>query len=272
MVKTAVGKPRGVLNRKAGEEKFRLSLHPPAPDLAFFVEQYWIVNWDLRGQEPYRQEILTHPCVHLVFERGKSRIVGVVTGKFSYLLEDRGRVLGVKFRPGAFYPFVKSPVSRFTDGSIRLQDAFDVESAALEAAILSPEDEGTMIERAENFLRARLPERDENVEVINRIVDRIVADRAITKVDDVVSRLDVNKRTLQRIFRQYVGVSPKWVIKRYRLHEAAEQMAAGEVVDWPTLALDLGYFDQAHFIRDFRTLVGRTPAEYAKNIGLGAGR
>src|SRR5438552_4093309 len=83
MVHAGVGEPRGILNRKAGEEKFRLSLHPPAPDLALFVEQYWIVDWDLRGQAPYRQEVLTHPCVHLVFERGKSRIVGVVTGKFS---------------------------------------------------------------------------------------------------------------------------------------------------------------------------------------------
>jgi AraC-like DNA-binding protein len=60
------------------------------------------------------------------------------------------------------------------------------------------------------------------------------------------------------------------VIKRYRLHEAAEQLAAGEVVDWPRLALDLGYFDQAHFIKDFKTIVGRTPAEYAKNLGSGA--
>jgi AraC-like DNA-binding protein len=71
---------------------------------------------------------------------------------------------------------------------------------------------------------------------------------------------------LQRIFSQYVGVSPKWVIKRYRLHEAAEQLAGGEVVDWPKIALELGYFDQAHFIKDFKTIVGESPAEYIKKI------
>jgi AraC-like DNA-binding protein len=53
------------------------------------------------------------------------------------------------------------------------------------------------------------------------------------------------------------------VIKRYRLQEAADQVADSEVVDWAKLALDLGYFDQAHFIKDFKTIVGRTPAEYA---------
>lgn len=269
MTKSTIGKPRGVLNLKAGKDKFHLSLHSPAPGLDFFVEHYWIVNWDLRGQEPYRQEVLPHPSVHLVIEQGKSEIIGVMTGKFSRVLENYGRVFGVKFKPGAFYPFVKSPISQFTDDSLSLRDAFGVDGTRFEETMLRCEDEGATIALAENFLRERLPERDENVAVINRIVDRIIADRTITKVDDIVSRLDLNKRTLQRIFSQYVGVSPKWVIKRYRLHEAAEQLADGEAVDWPKMALDLGYFDQAHFIKDFKAIVGRAPADYAKNIGSG---
>ena len=70
-------------------------------------------------------------------------------------------------------------------------------------------------------------------------------------------------RALQRLFGDYVGVSPKWVIKRYRLHEAVEQLAGGRPPEWSALAQNLGYFDQAHFIRDFKRLVGRTPADYA---------
>ena len=71
---------------------------------------------------------------------------------------------------------------------------------------------------------------------------------------------------LQRIFSQYVGVGPKWVIKRYRLQEAADQVADGEVVNWAKLALDLGYFDQAHFIKDFKSIVGKAPAEYTQEL------
>ena len=70
-------------------------------------------------------------------------------------------------------------------------------------------------------------------------------------------------RTIQRRFREYVGVGPKWVLQRYRLHDAAERMAGGQVADWPQLALDLGYFDQAHFINDFSAAIGTPPAEYA---------
>lgn len=262
-----ISKPAGILNPKAGEKRFRLSRYLPSHDLAFFVEHYWIVRWDLRGREPYLQETLPHPCVHLVIERGRSGVVGVMTGKFSYLLADEGRVFGVKFRPGAFHPFLKSRVSSLTNGAVGLRDAFGVEGGALEDAILSVDDEGEMVELAEDFICERLPERDENVAAVNRIVDSIVADREITKVDDLASRVDMSKRSLQRLFSNYVGVSPKWVIRRYRLHEAADRLAGGEAFDWPNMALDLGYFDQAHFIKDFKAIVGVSPAEYARNVG-----
>lgn len=65
-----------------------------------------------------------------------------------------------------------------------------------------------------------------------------------------------------RLFAAYVGIGPKWVLPRYRLHEAVEQLQAQNEVDWSPLALELGYYDQAHFARDFRSLVGRTPAQY----------
>jgi len=268
MVNRYAGKLRGVLNLKAGEKKFQSSLRLPSQDLAFFVEHFWMIKWDLKDQESYLSETLPHPCVHLVFEQDQSRIVGVVKGKFSYLLENKGQVFGIKFKPGAFYPFIHSPVSQFTDRTISIEEALGIESKPLEDAILLEENEEAKIEIANNFLRERLPEQDENIARISQIIDCIITNQEITRVDDVISRLNLNKRMLQRLFRLYVGVSPKWVIKRYRLHEAAERLTNGESVDWSQLAQDLGYFDQAHFIKDFKTIVGKTPAEYAKQNGL----
>ncbi len=261
----------GILMPSAIATKFQLARHLPAQDLSYFVQHYWSVKWDLRDQAPYLQEILPYPTVHMVIERGKSRIVGVVKGKFSILLEDQGWVFGVKFRPGAYYPFVKLPVSAITDRSIRIEYVFGLAGKALETAIMCvQDDEAHIIAQMEQFLRGRLPERDANVALINQIVDCIIADRAIIKVDALVKRFNLGKRTLQRLFSQYVGVSPKWVIKRYRLQEAAEQLAGGAIGSWPKLALDLGYFDQSHFIKDFKMIVGRTPAEYARDLGAGA--
>lgn len=264
MAESRLGKPRGILNPRAGEGRVRLSRPLPADELAFFVEHYWIVGWDLRGQEPYPSEVLPHPCVHLVIEKDRSRIYGVIREKFSHLLTDEGKVFGVKFRPGAFYPFWGSPVSGLTDGSVGLRDAFGAEGERLEKAVLSTEGDGEMVGVAEAFLRERLPERDDNVETINRVTGLIAADRTITRVEEVAVRSGIGKRTLQRLFERYVGVGPKWVIRRYRLHEAAERLSEGKAVNFAELALDLGYFDQAHFLKDFRALVGVTPADYAR--------
>src|SRR5215203_2346147 len=175
MEESRVGKPKGILNPRTGEKRFGLSQRLPSDDLAFFVECYWIVRWDLRGQAPYLSEVLPHPCVHLVIEQDRSRVYGVMREKLSRLLSGEGRVFGAKFRPGAFYPFLKSPVSGLTGGSTGLRDAFGAEGEVFEKAVLSMEGDREMVEAAEAFLRERLPERDGNVATVNRVVDLIAA-------------------------------------------------------------------------------------------------
>ncbi len=249
------------------ENTFRLSRHQPAEDLTFFVEHYWIVSWNLRERDSYRVEILPHPRVHLVVAQGQANIFGVVKGPFPYLYEQTGRVFGVRFKPGAFYPFVCTPIARLTNTSKRLIDVFGGAGATLEEALLTEVDEATMVAIVERFLRERLPARDKCVEMLYHIFDDILISSEITRVDDVVRQLNLSKRTVQRLFYRYVGVSPKWVIKHYRLHEVAQRLAKDTTMDWSELALDLGYCDQAHFIKDFKAMLGKSPAEYAKTIG-----
>jgi AraC-like DNA-binding protein len=82
-------------------------------------------------------------------------------------------------------------------------------------------------------------------------------------LSDLCDLAGIAQRTLQRMFQHYAGVSPTWVIRRYRLLEAAEPVREGKLVSWAQVAADLGYADQAHLIRDFRAAIGQTPAAYA---------
>ncbi|WP_233567756.1 helix-turn-helix domain-containing protein [Cohnella faecalis] len=230
------------------------------------MQHYWVVRWDLRGQEPYRQTVLTHPNVNLVFEKDSTRIYGISRATTTRLVEGFGGVVGIKFKPAGFYPFWKTSMSELTDRSISLKEAFGVESGQLEDEILSHDEIEPAIERAESFLIERLPEPDSNAELINEIVRTIRDDRKIVKVEDAASRAGMHIRTMQRLFDRYVGVSPKWVIKRYRLHEAAEALEKGEAQDWVQLSLELGYYDQSHFIRDFKAVVARSPEEYIRGL------
>jgi AraC-like DNA-binding protein len=257
-------KSKGILNPRLSAEKFNLRLYAPSQDLAYFIEHYWLIDWDLRGQEPFVSEVLSHPCVQLAFEREKTAVFGVVSSMYSHLLKGEGAVFGVKFRVGAFYPFVRFPISELTDKVLSLQELFGVDGKALSAEILSQKDDEDMICIVEKFLTPLLPEKDPIIEELNMIAELVAKDAEICKVEDLVARLPFSKRNLQRLFKQYVGVSPKWLIQRYRLHEAAEQIAKSG--DWARLAVDLGYFDQAHFIKDFKAMIGKTPIEYAKSL------
>ena len=117
---------------------------------------------------------------------------------------------------------------------------------------------------AEQHLREHWPAHDPAVAEVGRIVHALLHDRTITRVEEVVERFGIAPRTLQRVFQRYVGVSPKWVLRRYRLHEAAARLAEGTDRGWADIAADLGYFDQPHFIRDFTRAIGTTPAAYAE--------
>jgi len=121
-----------------------------------------------------------------------------------------------------------------------------------------------LIAAAEGFLRARWPAEDPQVELVGRIVAALLHDREIARVEDVAQRFGLRLRTLQRLFARYVGVSPKWVLRRYRLHEAAAALAREQERPWAEVAAELGYFDQSHFIRDFTAAIGLTPVAYAQ--------
>jgi len=259
MVKVKHEKPRGVLNVR---ETDGLRRYWPSDDLAPFIEHYWIVRWNLA--EPQTVETLPHPSVHMVLERNRSQVGGVMHGRFSRTLEGEGRVIGTKFRPGAFRAFVGRAVIAFSDRRIPLHQVFD--SIAFEREALAQDDDTSAIAVIEMFLRARHPVASESMLLAGRIVARVAENRDITRVEQLTSAFAITTRQLQRLFREYVGVTPKWVIQRYRLIEAADRLASAPLADFSRLALDLGYSDQAHFIRDFRKLVGRPPAGYARSI------
>ncbi len=257
------GPPRGILRAAPAEGTFTHDRRAPVADLAGFIEHFWRVAWDIPG-EPVIREVLSHPSVHISLERGGSRVTGVPRGRFTRRLEGKGVVFGIKFVPGGFRPLVDMPIAQLTDRAIPLGDILGSRAPALEAAVLSQATMAGQITAATAHLREIIPERDATVEQVAALVKQILDDREIRKVDDLAERAGLSPRALQRLFSDYVGVSPKWVIRRYRLHEAMVRMDDGAAIDWPALALDLGYFDQAHFIRDFKALVGRTPGDYHK--------
>jgi AraC-like DNA-binding protein len=263
---TSLSQPRGVLHPRLAQGEFQHHRRAPSPQLACLIEHYWHVSWDLRGLPAQLQETLPHPNVHYVVEAGQTAIYGVHTARYVRTLEGQGHAFGIKFKAGGFYPFYRLPVSGLKDRSLDGAGIFGAAASRFESDVLASFDMDGMVSAAEALLLVHVPAVDSEVIMIGELVAKIAADRSLVSVDALVTLSGLGKRQLQRLFNEYVGVSPKWVINRYRLHEAVAQLQSGQPVAWSELALELGYFDQSHFIRDFRRLLGRTPAEYALTL------
>ena len=261
-----VGRARGILRRPLPAGKLSHARRSPPPDLAYWIAHYWMITWDLRGYAPHIAETLPHPNIHVVFEKDSSIVSGVQTRKFSRLLEGRSQVFGIKFKPGGFRPFLQSSVSSLADSSVPANRIFGKAVDALTTILASSRKESEKVSAANAFFLARLPEPDDTIALAGQLVARILAEANIKTVNDLATRSGISKRSLQRLFNDYVGASPKWVIRRYRLHELMEKFHTRTQPHWAQIALDLGYFDQAHLMNDFKSIVGYTPTRYQSQL------
>ncbi len=258
MIKTE--KPIGIITAFPGN-RVRLTRFYPSEQLAPFVEHYWMVSWELEGEPPFVSETLPHPSVHLVFEKDRPRLVGVQEGKFSRRLEGNGHVFSAKFKPGGFFPFTGKSVSALTNRTVPAAEVFGETISGMAGQIMTAGVE-EKVALMEKFLLSLHPAAYPEMELLQRLCAQITGHRAITRVEQVAEAAGMSVRRLQRLFSQYIGVSPKWVVRRYRLHDALERLKAGETDSLAGLAADLGYADQAHFNRDFKKIVGTTPGSF----------
>jgi AraC-like DNA-binding protein len=226
-----------------------------------------MLEWDIEGHEPHIQRVISNPCVQIVVDKTGAYLMGVVTGPYAVTLSGRGFVLGVRFRPGGFHPFWPGPIAELTNRRLRLPEVLpgvDENQLRRQAA----RGNGKSIwSSLEEVLRSAAPSADPRGEQACAIAEEMANNAKLLTVTQVAQTVGVSPRALQRLFRTYVGVSPKWLIRRYRLQEAAARAEAGETQNWSALALSLGYFDQAHFVNDFKRMIGLPPGEYMRLIG-----
>ncbi len=262
---------RGIVDASGLMSRVRFRRHLPAEPLRPYLEHYWLIDWDL--PEPYTTHVVPHPCVHIVFQQYADRppfgeVSGIGLDLFSKKLEGRGRVCGMHFRPGGFRPFApERGVAEWTGRRLTLEDVF-ADTGALDGAleaVLEPDDEHAREAALDAFLLRLGPEPDPQADLAMALVDRIRTDRTIRRVSAFARAEGLSVRALQRLFAAYVGVGPKWIILRYRIHEALERAESEQAVDWAALAADLGYADQAHLVRDFTATVGVPPTAYTRS-------
>ena len=257
-------KTRGVL-REVTPPPFTLTQQAPSAHLADLVELYWFIEWDIPEHEGSPQRVLSHPSLHLVIEPDRAYISGIPSTCYVREVRGRGRVASVKLLPGQSTRLLPRPAHVYTDREVPLSQCFPEAHPGdrLQRAILE-EEHGSQAQRDlfEQFLTQHArPIQRANLDA-RRLIDHVASTKEITRVPQLARVANLSERSLQRLFMDHVGVSPKWIIQRYRLHEAAALLVQDPGRTIASIAQELGYFDQAHFSKEFKNFTGQSPGDY----------
>lgn len=249
-------------------DHFTIRQYSPGPSLDRFVDHFWATAWDLPA--PFDQTIVTFPAVNLVFQAdGSAMVSGVKTENDERHLEGSGWAFGVLFRAGGFRPLVDRPMASLVDEVVPAESLFgpDVRELADAVVAIAADQEVADSRRLTlitKFLQHLVPGQETPGEAISQLVESAVRGaEPVTRVSELAARHHVSVRTLQRLFAEHVGIGPKQVLDRHRVHAAAELARTG-IRSWADVAHRLGYADQAHLTADVSTTYGTPPAAYAK--------
>lgn len=241
----------------------------PAPDdLRELVDWFWVPVWDVPPGAVHRQQTLRRPTCQLVVASGYARLYGVEAGSSFVELEGRGWAVGAALRPAAGRLLLGRPVATAVDQQLDVVDHPQLGGAELvagvRAAMAVPRDptaQEAAVELVADVLRRHLPV-DAAGREANALVDLVDADPSLVRVEQLAAAVGRSERSLQRLCRDRIGLSPKWLLQRRRLHEASARLQTGDV-DLAMLAVELGYADQAHFTNDWTRVTGVSPGAYA---------
>lgn len=250
----------GVLFKQKSFQHITLRQFVPRKKVALpWLDHLWLVTWDMPRGETYEQKTLPYPTCHMVLDpQQNSGLFGCSTGRFDYCLSGKGAVIGARLQPGAFRAFSSLSAHQLLASHIPLHQLLPTD------AQIPP---GPFTDHTVDLFTGLLAQAARplpaDASLVRTIVETIRTNDNLYRVAQLEILINCSTRKLQRLFREFIGVTPKWAIDRFRMLEAVESLAQDQRINLADLAARLGYTDQAHFSRAFKTITGVPPGKYA---------
>lgn len=260
----------------------------PHPDLESLVSCYWTLEVPADNGSQ-KQRIVPDGCIEMAFILGDD--IRRYTSKDEFILQPRAMVLGqtiepfyieptgyvntfaIRFYPYGFANFVTEPIKNLANKETPLESLFQERIAKeLEQKIIQAKDVKQRIEIIENFLIERLNDKSTVESIVKATVDALFSTNGNVPIKTILKDDLSKRRQLERKFSKQIGVSPKQLGKLIRLQTALKMLLNKEAESLTTIAYESDYYDQAHFIKDFREFTGTNPKEFLgnKNMTLSA--
>ena len=229
----------------------------PSPRLKPFIECFWMA---MSSRTLTDYPVLPDGCVDIVYSPQIARdlqLVGTMTRARNFALAADEPQFGVRFRAGMSRLFVPLPGPGTTDRLIGLSDIWGAEGGRLRERVGEAKSARQFVEIIEGSLR-----HPGEIGLAQSLCTWLVSQAGRVRMDDLAFQAGLSTRQLRRLFIEEVGLSPKHFCRILRFRNCISRIPHSGRTNWAEVALECGYYDQAHFINEFRTLSGYTPAEF----------
>ncbi len=193
-------------------------------------------------------------------------IIAGVNSQYIFLdPQTRLSTIGAVFKPGAIPSLFNIPADEFLDQAISLTDIVDSDIEGFRERLIEAKSPDHKVCLLQSFLLQQLNKTNQSNAAIMRATQLLKNQSAGSSVSDVAEIIGYSRRRFSTLFKQVAGIAPKGYARIQRLQGALQTIRSCSSPDWTDIALSCGYYDQAHFNRDFKALSGLTPAEYFRN-------
>ncbi len=256
------------------------------PDIKLrdFVKRYWTLDFPI-GETPQLNTIIPDGTMKLIFHYGdlywhhpqlgekylqpRCFLIGQLTRP--YIVEPDGDTgtFVAQFHPNGFLPFSTIPLKEMENTPISLHRLYGEAGTKLERNILKAESTDIRIRIIEEFLFSKLTDSGTIDEIIKSIVNTILTENGHTTVNQLTEKNNINRRQLSRKFASAIGLSPKQLSKTIRLQATLKTLLSSKHKSLTDIAYQNDYYDQSHFIKEFKEFTGFSPKEfYGENFEM----
>ncbi len=256
----------------------------PHTDLSAFINCYWTLE-SPKEDQPEKQRIVPDGCMEMIFHLGdlykqyvdaedyiiqpKCFVFGQITKPLYIEPTGETNIFAVRFQADGFMPFATIPISDMENKAVALDALFGEAGMILQNKILKANTTEDRIKIAEEFLVNALTDTKQIDKTIKDSVTMMLELKGQLSIDELSENLNVNRRMLERKFAAVIGVSPKQLAKIVRLQTTLKMVLKNDFKNFTTIAHENNYYDQAHFIKEFKEFTGVSPKEfYSENLKL----
>jgi AraC-like DNA-binding protein len=237
--------------------------------------------WDGYLQPHTRERLLPDGSMTIALNLGEHKTSRYATGgaaycndgpaqviagaRSSFMVADTANMIttfGIQFKPGGAFPFLQMPASELNDQCVSLEDVFSMGVRSLRERLLECATTQQKFASAEQWLLAQAVKRLEKHPAVLFATQQFLHSPTNQPLSSVLHRIGYSQRHFNQLFADEVGLTPKRFLRVRRFQSVINSIPRENVVDWADLAVRCGYYDQSHFVHDFRGFCGLTPAAY----------